>query len=295
MSYSSGEEKDYSSEDEKEYNPPNNRLIKRYNPPNNKLINAIRNGDDETIQKLTDDGVEIKPSEFSEAVRLGNLDVIRALLYNGAITSFNDLIFAISRGLEEVIEEFIDSGIDVNGNEDLDMGKALEATVYINEQYKRLNILGMLLSAGAIDPEGTALELHAVHSDNESVGILLDHLDYKPIQVKIAIDEAISYGKLHNAFELALYLNNDNIINNILNIREFNLNQNNCRAAIRHERPDIALRIAVIMRNPVLVRHLFDDLGYEVGPEAIEIAFLAGRLNLPDLEEYILSKVEMLP
>lgn len=295
MSYSSGEEKDYSSEDEKEYNPPNNRLIKRYNPPNNKLINAIRNGDVETIQKLTDDGVEIKPSEFSEAVRLGNLDVIRALLYNGAITSFNDLIFAISRGLEEVIEEFIDSGIDVNGNEDLDMGKALEATVYINEQYKRLNILGMLLSAGAIDPEGTALELHAVHSDNESVGILLDHLDYKPIQVKIAIDEAISYGKLHNAFELALYLNNDNIINNILNIREFNLNQNNFRAAIRHERPDIALRIAVIMRNPVLVRHLFDDLGYEVGPEAIEIAFLAGRLNLPDLEEYILSKVEMLP
>jgi ankyrin repeat protein len=294
MSYSSGEEKDYSSEDEKEYNPPNNRLIKRYNPPNNKLINAIRNGDVEIIQKLTDDGVEIKPSEFSEAVRLGNLDVIRALLYNGAIISFNDLLFAVGRGLEEVIKEFIDSGIDVNGNEDLDVGKALEATVYINEQYKRLNILEMLLSAGAIDPEGTALELHAVHSDNESIGILLEHLNYKPIQVKIAIDEAVSYGKLHNAFELALYLNNDNIINNILNNREFNLNQNNFRAAIRHERPNIALRIAVMMRSFALVRHLVDDLGYEVGPEAIELALLAGRLGDPDIEEYILSNIVLL-
>lgn len=288
MSYSSDEKRD--SEQSLDYSSDE----KEYESSNNQLMNAIRNNDIVAIETLVNFGVEIRPIEFSQAVKLGNLNVIQILLYNGAIISFNDLLFSIVRGFEEIVDEFIDSGINVNQ----ETGRALEATAYINDQNKRLNILESLLLAGANDSEGTALELHATfnNGDIESVALLLDHLNYTPNQIKSAINEAIASGQLQIAFELALYLNDDTILNDMLNNQQFNLNQNNFRAAIRHERLDIALRIAVMMRSFALVRHLFDDLEYEAGPEVIEIALFAGRiLNLPDIEEYILSRVKMLP
>lgn len=288
MSYSSDEKRD--SEQSLDYSSDE----KEYESSNNQLMNAIRNNDIVAIETLMNFGVEIRPIEFSQAVKLGNLNVIQILLYNGAIISFNDLLFSIVRGFEEIVDEFIDSGINVNQ----ETGRALEATAYINDQNKRLNILESLLLAGANDSEGTALELHATfnNGDIESVALLLDHLNYTPNQIKSAINEAIASGQLQIAFELALYLNDDTILNDMLNNQQFNLNQNNFRAAIRHERLDIALRIAVMMRSFALVRHLFDDLEYEAGPEVIEIALFAGRiLNLPDIEEYILSRVKMLP
>ncbi|MFO0089423.1 MAG: hypothetical protein ACK518_01175 [bacterium] len=287
----------YSSDEKTEYDEPSSDYYSDSDgmeyASNNYLLDAIRNNDIVAIETLIDSGIEIRPIEFSTAVKLGNLDVIRTLLYNGAIISFNDLLFVITRGFEEIVREFIDSGMNINQ----EIGRALESTVYINDQTKRLNILEALLFAGAQDPEGTALELHATFNDNdiESVSLILEYLTYTPEQLKTVINEAISSGHLQIAFEVALYLNDDTILNDMISNQQFNLDQNSFRAAIRLERPDIALRIAVMMRSFALVRHLFDDLEYQAGPEAIEIGLLAGRLNLPDIEEYILSRVEMLP